>query len=88
MAGCSARTATYADYRPIWRERAIMIRVNGEALDYTPGMTVEDVLKLTGYPYSTPSVWIDGTLVPMTAFTITVVPDGADVEVLHMIVGG
>jgi sulfur carrier protein len=65
-----------------------MIRVNGNTLDNAPGMTVEDVLQLMGYPYPMPAVWVDGTLVPMTAFATTVVPDGADVQVFHMIAGG
>jgi sulfur carrier protein len=65
-----------------------MIRVNGEPLDYAVGITVADVLKLRNYTFRMLAVWIDGALVPRTAYASTAVPDGADVQVLHMIAGG
>ncbi|MFH1267152.1 MAG: sulfur carrier protein ThiS [Planctomycetota bacterium] len=65
-----------------------MIRVNGEPLGHEPGMTVADVLRLKNYTFRMLAVWIDGMLVPRRDYALTVVPDGADVQVLHMIAGG
>ena len=65
-----------------------MICVNGEPLEYESGMTVADVLKLRNYAFRMLAVWIDGALVPRKAYALTSVPDGAEVQVLHMIAGG
>ena len=65
-----------------------MIRVNGEPLKYEPGMTVTDVLRARNFTFRMIAVWINGTLVPRTTYASTVVPDDADVQVLHMIAGG
>ena len=64
-----------------------MICVNGEPLNQR-GMTVDDVLKSRNDTCKLLEVRIDGTLVPRTAYPATEVPDGADVQVIHMIAGG
>jgi sulfur carrier protein len=65
-----------------------MIRVNAEPLTHQAGMTVDDVLKSRNYTFRLLAVWIDGTLVPRKAYAATQVPDGADVQVIHMMAGG
>lgn len=65
-----------------------MIIVNGEPLEHKDGMTVEDVLKAKNYIFRMLAVSIDGELVPRKAYKMTTVPDGADVQVIHMMSGG
>lgn len=65
-----------------------MIHVNGEPLAHQSGMTVDDVLKARNYTFKLLVVRIDGTLVPRKAYPATEVPDGADMQVLHMMAGG
>ena len=65
-----------------------MIHVNGEPLTHQPGMTVDDVLKSRNYTFRLLAVRIDGTFVPRRAYPATEVPDGADVQVIHMMAGG
>ena len=65
-----------------------MIRVNGELCEHHTGMTVADILEARKYVFRMLAVSIDGELVPRKAYASTVVPDGADVQVLHMIAGG
>jgi sulfur carrier protein len=65
-----------------------MISVNGEPLGHTPGMTVADVLKARNFIFRMLAVSVNGELVPRKAYEKIVVPDGADVQVIHMISGG
>jgi sulfur carrier protein len=65
-----------------------MITVNGSPLEYKPGMTVQDVLREKNYVFRMLAVSVDGQLVPRKEYATTLVPDGADVQVIHMISGG
>ncbi len=65
-----------------------MIRVNGDPLEWREGMTVQDVLNAKNFTFRMLAVWIDERAVPRGEFARTRVPDGAVVQVLHMISGG
>jgi sulfur carrier protein len=51
-------------------------------------MTVQDVLNAKNFTFRMLAVWIDERAVPRGEFARTRVPDGAVVQVLHMISGG
>ena len=66
-----------------------MIRVNGDELEWREGMTVQDVLDAKNFTFRMISVWIDDNPVPgREDYAVTPVPDGSDVQVIHMISGG
>jgi sulfur carrier protein len=65
-----------------------MITVNGEKLDWQPGMTVRDILEAKNYRFRMLVTKIDGTLVKRSDYDTTLVPEGADVKVIHLISGG
>jgi sulfur carrier protein len=65
-----------------------MITVNGDPLEWRDGMTVADILKARNYIFRMIAVQIDGELVKRAAYDKARVPDGADVQVIHMISGG
>jgi sulfur carrier protein len=65
-----------------------MITVNGETMEWRDGMTVADILKIRNYIFRMIAVQVNGELVKRVAYDKTVVPDGADVQVIHMISGG
>ena len=65
-----------------------MITVNGNTLPWREGMTVRDVLTAKGYTFRMLVVRINGTVVPKTGFDTAVIPDGALVDVIHLISGG
>lgn len=65
-----------------------MITVNGDPQAHTPGMTVRDVLKARGFVFPLLVIKVNGTLVAREAFDTTPVPDGAEVQVLHLMSGG
>jgi sulfur carrier protein len=65
-----------------------MINVNGETMPWTDGMTIADILKIRNYIFRMIAVQVNGELVKRVAYDKTVVPDDADVQVIHMISGG
>ena len=65
-----------------------MITVNGDGMDWREGMTIADILKIRNFIFRMIAVQINGELVKRVAYDKTVVPDGADVQVIHMISGG
>jgi sulfur carrier protein len=65
-----------------------MITVNTEPMEWRDGMTVSDILKARNYIFRMIAVQVNGELVPRGTYEKTVVADGADVQVIHMISGG
>jgi sulfur carrier protein len=65
-----------------------MITVNGDRMEWTDGMTVADILKARNYIFRMIAVQVNGELVPRGTYDSVVVPDDADVQVIHMISGG
>jgi sulfur carrier protein len=65
-----------------------VITVNGDPLDHVPGMTVRQVIVAMNFKFPLLVVRIDGTFVPREAYDNTPVPDGAEVQVVHLISGG
>jgi sulfur carrier protein len=65
-----------------------MVIVNGEAMDWHDGMTIAEILKLRNYIFRMIAVQVNGELVKRGTYETALVPDGADVQVIHMISGG
>lgn len=64
------------------------ITVNGHAIPWEEGMTVRKVLQVMNYTFRMLVIKIDGRLVKRNEYDDTLVPEGADVMVYHMISGG
>jgi sulfur carrier protein len=65
-----------------------MIVVNGERMEWHEGMTVADILKARNYVFRMISVQLNGRIVKRGTYADAVVPDGAAIEVIHMMSGG
>lgn len=66
-----------------------MIIVNQHThLPWREEMTVQDVLQAMSYTFPHVIVTVNGQLVPHDQYGKTVVPDDADVRVIHLIAGG
>jgi thiamine biosynthesis protein ThiS len=65
-----------------------VITVNTREVEWDEGMTVTDVLKKMNYTSHLILVKVDGTVVPQREWDDTAVPDGANVEAIHLIGGG
>ncbi|HEX6357990.1 sulfur carrier protein ThiS [Actinophytocola sp.] len=66
----------------------MFIQVNGSERDVPDGATVTEMLAALGVPARGVAVAVDGTVIARTNHDQTVVPDGADVEVLTAVQGG
>jgi thiamine biosynthesis protein ThiS len=66
-----------------------MIRVNDQYdVEHRPGMTVQDVLDTLKFSFRMIVVKIDGQVVLRKDFVTTEVPDGAQMQAIHLISGG
>jgi sulfur carrier protein len=65
-----------------------MITVNGDPLSWHDGMTVAEILKIRQFIFPMLAVQVNGDLIRRGTYDKAVVPDGADVQVIHMISGG
>lgn len=65
-----------------------MITVNNAPMPHRPGMTVQDILDERKYIFRMLAVSVNGQVVARKDYKTTVVPDEADVQVIHMISGG
>ena len=64
------------------------VNVNGTEREVPDGATVSELLAALDVPCKGVAVAVDGTVVARTEHDRTVVPDGADVEVLTAVQGG
>ncbi|MCL2684349.1 MAG: sulfur carrier protein ThiS [Synergistaceae bacterium] len=66
-----------------------MILVNGEEMPWRDGMSVQDVLDAKNFTFRMIAVWVNDEPVKCDgSYSGTHIPDGANVEVVHMISGG
>ena len=66
-----------------------MIRVNGEEMPWRDGMSVQDILDAKNYTFKMIAVWVNDEPVERREdYCAALVPEGANVEVIHMISGG
>ena len=65
-----------------------MITVNGITLDWVEGITVHDVLREMNYLFPLLIARINGILIPRNKYDSTVIPDGAIVDIIHLMSGG
>lgn len=65
-----------------------MIRVNGEEMEWRPGLTVKDILEAKRFVFPMIGVWINDKPIPRDKFETTTINDGDEVQVIHMISGG
>lgn len=65
-----------------------VISVNNESMTHRHGMTVQDILDERKYIFRMLAVSVNGQIVARKDYGNTPVPDGAEVQVIHMISGG
>jgi sulfur carrier protein len=66
-----------------------MIRVNNQyEVEWRPGMTVQDLLDELKFTFRMIAVRVNGEVVLRPDYATTLVPDGAEVQALHLISGG
>ena len=66
----------------------ILIRVNGKQIEYTSGMTIEDLIRSLSYNADRIAVERVGEIVPKSAYANTLVNDGDKIEIVCFMGGG
>ena len=64
------------------------IEVNKETIDWEENMTVDRILKIMNYTFKLIVVKVNGELVKKDNYNTKTIPEGADVQVIHLIAGG
>lgn len=66
-----------------------MIRLNNrEEIEWEEGLTISRLLQRMRYSFPHIVVTIDGEVVPPEEYPTRLIPDGANVQVIHLIAGG
>ncbi|KAF5059288.1 hypothetical protein SDC9_93912 [bioreactor metagenome] len=65
-----------------------MIKVNNRDFQWEQGMTVEDIMKIKKFSWPKIIVKINGQHVDEEDYKTTIVNDGDDVQMLHLLAGG
>ena len=65
-----------------------MIIVNGKEIEYTSGMTIEDIVRSLSYNVARIAVERVGEIVPKSAYADTLVNDGDKIEIVCFMGGG
>jgi len=65
-----------------------MIQVNGDPLAWKDGMTVRDVLTAKRFTFPMLVITVDDDIIDRKNYDTTVIPDGANVKVVHLMSGG
>jgi sulfur carrier protein len=64
------------------------ITVNGNTIEWEDGMTISSLLIKMNYTFKMLIIKLNGVLVKKHLYDETLVPEGADVAVIHLISGG
>ena len=64
------------------------IKVNTKPVDWVEGETVTQLLDRMTYTFPLVVVKIDGKVIPKPEYQNTLILDGSEVEVIHLISGG
>ncbi|GEM_PF-116297 len=64
------------------------ITVNGNQVEWEEGMTVSSLLNKMNYTFKMLVVKLNGVLVKKEQYDTTLVPEGAEVSIIHLISGG
>jgi sulfur carrier protein len=65
-----------------------VITVNGNTVDWEEGLTITALLQKMNYTFKMLIVKLNGSLVKKDLYATTIVPEDAEVAVIHLISGG
>ncbi len=65
-----------------------MILINGKEHEWSETLTVQRVLEIKKYTFPKIIVKINGKLIPKHEYASTLIYDGDEVQVIHLLAGG
>ncbi len=64
------------------------VEVNQETIDWEENLTIDRVLKIMNYTFKMIVVKVNGELVKKEDYDTKNIPEGAEVQIIHLIAGG
>jgi len=64
------------------------IKVNQETIDWEENLTIDRVLEIMNYTFKMIVVKVNGELVKKEDYNTKIIPEGAEVQIIHLIAGG
>jgi len=64
------------------------IQVNGDPLEWKEGMTVRDLLTLKRFTFPLLVVTVNDDFIDQKSYDTALIPEGANVKVVHLMSGG
>jgi thiamine biosynthesis protein ThiS len=64
------------------------ITVNGNTVEWEEGMTIASLLKKMNFTFRMLVIKVNGNLIKKDQYENTIIPQNADVAVIHLISGG
>ncbi len=65
-----------------------IIKLNNRDFQWEEGMTIEDIMKIKKFSYSRIIVKVNNKHVEEVDYATTIVHDGDDVQMIHLLAGG
>ncbi|WP_352417894.1 sulfur carrier protein ThiS [Proteiniborus sp.] len=65
-----------------------MILINGNEHEWTKDLTVQKILDIKKYTFPKIIVKVNGNLIPKHEYASTLIYDGDEVQVIHLLAGG
>lgn len=65
-----------------------MILINGKEHEWSNSLTVQEILNIKKYTFPKIIVKVNGDLVPKHEYASTLIYDGDEVQVIHLLAGG
>lgn len=65
-----------------------MILINGKEHDWSKGLTIQGVLDMKRFTFPKIIIKVNGNLIPKHKYTSTLINDGDEVQVIHLLAGG
>ena len=64
------------------------ITVNNNKIEWQKGLTIDKILKIMKYSFKMLVVKVNGELVKKDEYKTRIIPENADVKIIHLISGG
>jgi len=64
------------------------ITVNNNKIDWQENLTIDNILKIMNYSFKMLVVKVNGELIKKEDYKTQIIPESADVKIIHLISGG
>jgi thiamine biosynthesis protein ThiS len=64
------------------------ITVNKETIDWEENMTIDRILKIMNYSFRMIVAKVNGELISKENYKTKIIPENAEVQIIHLIAGG